>query len=232
MYSRRARVAVAVVLLAGASVLVSGIGSCGSTTVPDVVGKSQAEATSSIEASSLRVGDVSQKFSPSPEGFVVDQSPDAGSEASEDSAVDLVVSHGVVVPTVTGLDWKDAQTALEGRGFDVNVRRVNLPYRWGTVFKVEPAEGQRVEAGSTVQIQASYIPAADAKDAPLVDLARAFKRRGVPYQVSTTDSTVIQDEARGLCSRWPIMNQQCLVRSFSVGLSLPTTAEIIVYAPK
>ena len=65
--------------------------------VPDVVGMSEAEATSAITSAGLAVGTVDYEHSDTvPEGYVIGQSPPAGTSVDEGSNVDLTISLGPV----------------------------------------------------------------------------------------------------------------------------------------
>ena len=70
-------------------------------TVPDVVGLTQAQATTAITAADLVIGTVTQQSDNSvPAGNVISQSPTAGTEVAQGSAVDLVISSGPFIDTL------------------------------------------------------------------------------------------------------------------------------------
>jgi uncharacterized repeat protein (TIGR03803 family) len=70
--------------------------------VPDVVGLTQAAATTSITGVGLVVGTVSMESSSSvPSGEVISQNPVAPTEVNLGSAVDLVISTGEMMPTIS-----------------------------------------------------------------------------------------------------------------------------------
>ncbi len=70
------------------------------TVVPDVVGETQADATTDIEAALLVVGAVTTEHSDTvPAGIVISQDPVGGTDALAGDPVDLVVSSGPVVCT-------------------------------------------------------------------------------------------------------------------------------------
>ena len=75
--------------------------------VPNVVGLTQAAATSAITGATLTVGTVTTASSTTvPSGSVISQSPVSGTQVNTGSAVSLVVSSGppqVAVPNVVGL---------------------------------------------------------------------------------------------------------------------------------
>lgn len=70
------------------------------TTVPNVVGMTEAAARAAIVGAKLKIGMVSSAADPAPAGQVFRQIPDAGLTASIDSAVNLNISTGpAVIPT-------------------------------------------------------------------------------------------------------------------------------------
>lgn len=83
--------------------------------VPQVLGLTQAEAETTITASGLRVGSVSEiETLAAPPGTVVVQSPAPGVEAAEGSAVDLEVSKipASEVPDVVGMTLSEANNEI------------------------------------------------------------------------------------------------------------------------
>lgn len=73
-----------------------------STDVPNVLGKSLAQAKNAIEAAGLSVGNVAETESDEAVGTVIKQSPSANAKADKGSAVALTVSKGTTVtPTPT-----------------------------------------------------------------------------------------------------------------------------------
>ncbi len=85
---------------------------------PNVVGLTQAAATSSITAAGLTLGTVTMQSSATvPVGSVISQNPAAGVIVLKAAAVNVAVSSGgVVVPNVVGLTQSAATTALTGAG--------------------------------------------------------------------------------------------------------------------
>src|SRR5258708_13439677 len=85
-------------------------------TVPNVVGLTQAAATTAITDAKLTLGDVTELNSNTVAiGNVISQGPAGGSSAAEGSPVTLVISSGprmVAVPNVVGLTQAAATTAI------------------------------------------------------------------------------------------------------------------------
>jgi beta-lactam-binding protein with PASTA domain/predicted Ser/Thr protein kinase len=127
--------------------------------VPDVTGKTEADARAALEAVHLKVGKVTKQSSETVRaGLVISQSPNGGSLPAGQS-VDLVVSSGkplTTVPSVVGLSQADAEDAL--RRANLNPQVVQDPTcldASGNVCRQDPAAGQQVVEGSTVTI---YVP--------------------------------------------------------------------------
>ena len=132
----------------------------GVTTVPDVVGRSQAEATRALDEAGLRARAVRVPSTEEP-GTVVAQVPRAGVELERGSAVRLNVSGGpgrVVVPDVTGADVGEAVAELEGAGLRVETGDVDSNEPRGTVVAQEPVSGIQVDRGASVRLDVSAGP--------------------------------------------------------------------------
>ncbi|MEO8739000.1 MAG: PASTA domain-containing protein [Casimicrobiaceae bacterium] len=133
--------------------------------VPNVVGLTQAAATSAINAASLVVGTVTSQSSASvPAGNVISQNPLAGATVASGSAVDLVVSTGpapVLVPNVVGLTQGAATTAITGANLVLGAvtTQSSATVPAGTVISQTPLAGSSVPPGSAVNVILSSGPA-------------------------------------------------------------------------
>jgi serine/threonine-protein kinase len=128
--------------------------------VPNVVGQTQADAKATLEASGLKVGEVTSKESTSvAPGVVSKQSPDAGSNVDGGSAVTLEVGAApqAKVPKVTGLPESEAAIELARVGLSVgDVQYVSDPdVAAGFVKSQDPAQGTSLPAGSKVALVVS-----------------------------------------------------------------------------
>lgn len=72
--------------------------SAGPATVPNVVGQTQAAATTTLTAAGFGVGDITRIDNPAPKDQVVQQTPGGGTQALLGSLVDLVLSNGPAAP--------------------------------------------------------------------------------------------------------------------------------------
>ena len=127
--------------------------------VPDLTGKDEAGARSTLEGVGLafqRGADVSSDTIP--EGQVVSYDPGAGTMAAPGTKVEVHFSSGsatVAVPNVSGQTQGDARNALEKAGFTVgDVTTVDAGgVKAGNVVSTDPAAGTKAKRGSTVNLQ-------------------------------------------------------------------------------
>jgi serine/threonine-protein kinase len=130
--------------------------------VPTVVGMTQAQATRTIEAADLAVGDVTQEASDTIEkGRVISQSPDADATAAPGSSVDFVVSSGkpdVQIPDVVGDNKDSAKDQLVALGLQVRLKAADSDENKDDVIAVDPDVGSMVAANSVVTLTFSKGP--------------------------------------------------------------------------
>ena len=127
---------------------------------PNIVGDSQAAATTRLAEVGLQVGQVSQLNHPSiPPGFVMSQFPPAGTNVAVGSAVAMTISSGpssVAVPNVVGAPQDTAATSIAAVGLAMTVVTVNDPTAAaGLVMSQSPTGGTQVPPGSPVIITVS-----------------------------------------------------------------------------
>jgi beta-lactam-binding protein with PASTA domain/N-acetylneuraminic acid mutarotase len=133
--------------------------------VPNVVGDTQAAATTAITAAGLTLGTVTTQSSPNvASGNVISESPIAGASVSSGSAVNLVVSSGpaqVAVPNVVGDTQAAATTAITAAGLTLGtVTTQSSPnVASGNVISESPIAGTNVSSGSAVNLVVSSGPA-------------------------------------------------------------------------
>jgi len=140
-----------------------------SSIVPDVVGSTEASASTAITDANLVVGTVTYEYSnPVAAGLVLNQNPAGGAEVSEGSSVDLTVSLGAssIVPDVVGLSEAAASTAIT----DANLTVGTVDYQYsatvaaGLVISQAPVGGTEVAEGSAVDLVVSLGPSSIVPD--------------------------------------------------------------------
>ncbi|MCI1646283.1 MAG: Stk1 family PASTA domain-containing Ser/Thr kinase [Olsenella sp.] len=127
--------------------------------VPNVVGDTQADATSALKNEGFSVNVVQSSSSSVDKGHVISSNPSAGTSADKGSTVTITVSTGpasVSVPNVVGYDESSAETALKNAGFDVSVTTEQS----STVAKGKVIKQSATSAtsGSTITIVVSSGP--------------------------------------------------------------------------
>ena len=136
--------------------------------VPSLVGKSRKDAVTLLSAAGLQVGTQQEKPSDDFEpGQVIDQDPNALTQAVPGSKVNLIISTGealVPVPNVNGKTAQEAKTILEKAGFDYKEVTRNSSEKAGTVVGYSPTEAQPAGAEITVQLANGKIKLPDVVD--------------------------------------------------------------------
>ena len=142
----------------------SGGGGNNNVTVPNVVGSTQAAATTAITGAGLTVGTTTQASSSSvAAGNVISQSPAAGASVASGSAVNLTISTGpaqVQVPNVVGATQAAATTTITGAGLTVGsvAMQASNTVAAGSVISQSPTAGTMVANGSAVNLTVSSGP--------------------------------------------------------------------------
>jgi len=124
--------------------------------VPSVVGLDQGAADAQIRDAGLRPHFQKQE-STEPEGQVIDQSPDGGSNVRRGSSVTVILSGGVgkvVVPNVVGESRQEAGADLQAAGLNVRVvkQTTDDPNSDDQVITQSPTAGARLPRGEAVTI--------------------------------------------------------------------------------
>ncbi len=134
-----------------------------SITVPDLVGKYSIEAGIILKDASLKEGSVKEANSDKvPAGQIMDQSPDAGTPANENDAVDYIVSLGpkivyVKMPKVTGLEVNAAKLLIAQSGLTAGgvSEEPSEDVAKGLVVRQSVAAGQDVAQGTSILLTIS-----------------------------------------------------------------------------
>jgi serine/threonine-protein kinase len=183
--------------------------------VPDVVGLTLNDARTEITDAGFVVGSVDQEASDEPQGRVLEQDPDAGDNAAEGDAIDLVVSSGpepVAIPDVVDKPRATAINELEAAGFTVREgTREASDKNAGIVLRTNPGGGTEVAPGSTVTIIVSSGP--EAQRVPsVVDMTESNARatlEGDPFNFVVEVETVDGPSTRGtVLSQSPSANTE------------------------
>jgi hypothetical protein len=130
-------------------------------TVPNVVGSTQASATTAITGANLTLGTVTMQSSATvASGTVISENPAAGASVAKLSAVALVVSSGpamVAVPNVVGNTQAVATTTITGAGLIVGTvtMQSSATVASGIVISESPAAATSVASGSAVALVVS-----------------------------------------------------------------------------
>jgi len=159
--------------------------------VPDVAGKSVADATAALQAAGFIVAQETPYDETIPAGQVIGTDPKAGTGTPRDSTVKLLVSNGpapVGVPDVSKQTYDQAAAALTGLGFTVaraDVFDATIPK--DQVVGTDPAAGAAAPKGSQVTINVSKGPELVAVPnlvGKALDVATA-QLQGLGFQVDT-----------------------------------------------
>jgi penicillin-binding protein 1A len=129
--------------------------------VPNVTGRSEADAKTALTAAHFLVKTVSDPASTRPSGTVVSQNPGGGAKLLQGNVVTIFVSTGqavTTVPNVVGLDVSTAQEQLSGLSLSSTVSSVNDDTPSGMVLSQNPAPGTAVPTGSQVTLYVSTGP--------------------------------------------------------------------------
>jgi serine/threonine-protein kinase len=105
----------------------------------------------------LVLGTILEEDSNQPAGYVLSQDPSEGTQLPAGSAVDIVISSGLIeVPDVTGATEAQARSDLAQAGFVVQmVEQESTVAPPGTVLAQSPQPGTQLERGSLVTITVS-----------------------------------------------------------------------------
>ncbi len=128
--------------------------------VPDVVGKSKADATSTLKSAGFAVK-VTEEFSSTvAKDLVISQSPSAGVSVEVGASVTIVVSKGeeiLIVPDVIDMTEDEAIQTLEDAGFSVLVNYQISPQD-GIVLTQNPIPDSEGRRGDKVTIWVGQVP--------------------------------------------------------------------------
>ena len=131
--------------------------------VPELVGLTIELATAALNEKNLKIGRVTEKYSPTLEaGLLIDGNPASGSEVRKDSTVDLIVSKGIEQVELANFQGKtsdQAQSELTAAGLIVSSKYEysdTIPV--GTVISQTPSDVATVGKGEKVLLIISKGP--------------------------------------------------------------------------
>ena len=122
-------------------------------TVPDITGKSPAEAKAILAGLGLDSTDGGPQDSAGPAGTVSSTDPGVGSSVSKGTVITVYTSNGslVAIPNVVGQKLADAQKALTAAGFGVKVNGGGGSPD-DVVQAMDPGAGTPAKAGTQVTL--------------------------------------------------------------------------------
>ena len=147
--------AVLLALAAGAAGITYYLELWGGKMLPDVVGRTQADATYLLEEKGFSVR-ATQVKSDETEGVVLLMDPSAGARQEEGTEVVIHVSAARLVPSVVGMQRDEAAALFEQEGFD-NIEFVTQKSdeHAGTVLAVSPEPETKGKAATPITITVS-----------------------------------------------------------------------------
>ncbi|MEU8843364.1 Stk1 family PASTA domain-containing Ser/Thr kinase [Streptomyces roseus] len=131
------------------------------TKVPNLLGKTEAQAKSDLSAAGLGVKRIDRKFSDTfDRGTVMDSDPESGKRIRGNGAVALTVSRGpevVVVPDVTGRPLEEAKAELVKSGLAPGMvtQAFSQDVAQGSVVSTNPLGGQKRSPDTAVALVVS-----------------------------------------------------------------------------
>lgn len=146
----------------------------GGKVVPDVLGMTEADATSTLEEAGFTVRSMDAS-SDEPEGLVLLTDPANGNRAEKGSEVIIHVSVARVVPSVVGLPQQEALDALADAGYTrVSVVTEKSNETEESVIAVDPVEGTKATATAQVTLTVAepyYVPDVSGQEASAAQAA-------------------------------------------------------------
>ena len=163
--------------------------------VPNLVSKKLREAETVLESYDLKKGKITYEASDLPEGYIISQDPEAGTEVDVDTEVNLVVSQGdegIEVPDLSGKTRNQAEKLLTEVGLKLG--KVSEAYSSsvdeGLVISQTKDAGSSAEDGDSVGITISKgaEPSAEPVDIPLKINYSSAANEVFTLTVTVTDS--------------------------------------------
>lgn len=132
---------------------------------PSCVGRKLREAETLLESYDLKKGDITYEPSDMPEGYVIKQDPEAGTEIKTGEKINLVISQGseeeegIKVPDLKGKTEAQAKKLLEEAGLKLgSVSKEHSETEEGLIIRQSKEAEASAEKGDTVNITVSSGP--------------------------------------------------------------------------
>ena len=194
----------------------------GLVTVPDLVGKTEAEAQELCASLNIGMSYKGEEASTQAKGNISSQDPVKETKVEKNSTVNYYVSKGseeITVPDLFGQNGAKAQETLESQGVNVKVNKIypdDSSVDIGCVLDTEPSAGTTVKSGDTVTLTVSrgidYGDNVQIPDVTGLEKNEAIAKLGkflninVETQVSTdvAEGTVISQDPIGFTEDDPV----------------------------
>jgi beta-lactam-binding protein with PASTA domain len=194
--------------------------------VPNLIGSTRADAVNRIAAAGFKVGKIEMRASTSTPGFVLEQTPVAGTRSGEGSVIDLVVSQigsgEVSVPNVVGKPVSDARAELQNLGLvvDSGERKADTKQPKDHVIQHNPKAKKTAKVGSTIKLVISAGDLVEIPDVVGKELDDAKKKiiSGNKLRVGSIDSRQDCKVDRVIEQSPPRSNQKIVERGTAINL--------------
>ncbi|MGN6612517.1 MAG: PASTA domain-containing protein [Angustibacter sp.] len=125
-----------------------------SVQVPDLVGKTKAQAKAALEQAGLQLGDVTETDTTEQEkGRVVSSNPSSGDQVAKDTKVSIEVASGKVkVPNVIGQPLADATTTLTDAGLKVKAVKYDVSTQPEGTVTAQTHQNDTVDQGTVIEL--------------------------------------------------------------------------------
>jgi serine/threonine-protein kinase len=204
--------------------------------VPDLAGKTLAEAKATAEEVGFVVEQVGAQYSDRPAGQVVTQQPGVGKQLARGGTITVILSRGpqaVTVPDVKGQGYDQAAGQLAAAGLVAarsDVASRNVPK--GVVIDQDPLPGNTARPGATITLTVSLGDVAVVPDLFGVSFETARQRlidAGFGVNVNGQTKAQIERENPNFFSVYPnVQDGQVISQSLPAGSTQPRGANISI----